>query len=100
MGAEQFSQIVKGFTTANAAFESAVAEAHWDFGHAGYTGTIAEKKEFVMIDVPDKWGPWDPEDYAYSLIDEGDERINDKWGPAGCIDLGLDNWLFFGWASS
>ena len=47
----------------------------------------------------------DPSQYANLLIDEGDERVDDKWGPAGCIELprvgdGEKTFLFFGWASS
>lgn len=37
---------------------------------------------------------------AQKMVFDGDPRIDDKWGDAGCIDLG-DGWfLFFGWASS
>jgi len=27
-------------------------------------------------------------------------RIDSKWGPAGCIALGDNTYLFFGWASA
>ena len=41
---------------------------------------------------------------ADALIEIGDRRIRDKWGPAGCIDLTPrkkrdKEFLFFGWAS-
>ncbi len=38
--------------------------------------------------------------YAEFLINEDDSRIADKWGPAGCISLDKNEYLFFGWASS
>lgn len=39
-------------------------------------------------------------DYATKLIDENDPRIDDKWGPAGCIKAERNKYVFFGWASS
>lgn len=98
MGADTFFASAQG-QTAKEAFDAAVKQAQYDYGHAGYTGTIAEKSEFVMI-------PYDPEtngspdQYADRLIEEGDDRIDDKWGPAGCFKIGPDVYYFFGWASS
>ena len=63
----------------------------------GYTGTIAEKHNFNVI--PLKEG-LEPREYADKLIDDCDPRIDDKWGPAGCFDLGGGRYFFFGWASS
>jgi hypothetical protein len=96
MGAMTFWHKARG-KTALEAFRSAVEEAEYDYGHSGYTGTIAEKNEFTLIPVPSNM---DPEEYAQELMDLDDERISDKWGPAGCVDLGKDQYLFFGWASS
>ena len=96
MGAESFVTYTHG-DTAKEAFRVAVSEAQRDHGHSGYSGTIAEKNEFVMIDLP---AGENPRDFAYALIDNDDSRISDKWGPAGCIDLGEGKYLFFGWASS
>lgn len=96
MGAEVFYQQAKG-KSAKEAFQSAVDQAHYDYGHAGYTGSIAEKDSFVMIDCPDDV---DPISYADELITDCDDRIDDKWGPAGCFDLKNGVYLFFGWASS
>lgn len=96
MGAQTFFQQAKGKTAADA-FHAARDSAAWEHGHGGYTGTIAEKSEFVMIDCP--LGE-SPHRYADKLILEDDERIVNKWGPAGCIKLGGDEYLFFGWASS
>lgn len=100
MGADTFMITVSG-KTAEAAFASALAAARYMNGHGGYTGTIAEKQSFVMIDVP---RGEDARAYARKLIDDADVRIDDKWGPAGCIKLGAgkddSQFLFFGWASS
>ena len=96
MGAHEFMTEANG-KTAEEAFRTAVNQAEWEYGHAGYTGTIAEKMQFVMIPLP---AGEDPYDYADKLIRDGDDRIDDKWGPAGCIALSNDAFLFFGWASS
>jgi hypothetical protein len=58
MGAEQFFVTSTGKNPFEA-FDRAVAQAQYDFGHAGYTGTIAEKSDFSMMRVPvDSWR-WD-----------------------------------------
>ena len=102
MGACTFIDIVSG-PSANRAFEERTQRARHDHGHAGYTGTIAEKHDFVQI-------PFSPTDamsaveearaLAQKLLNEGDPRIDDKWGPAGCIAVGNGEFIFFGWASS
>ena len=96
MGAADFYTVSQG-KTARDAFNNAVDQARFDHGHAGYTGGVAEKHEFVMVQTP---AGSDPHEYAGRLIDQSDPRIRDKWGPAGCIALGGDRYLFFGWASS
>ncbi|MCJ8332420.1 MAG: hypothetical protein HRT89_21215 [Lentisphaeria bacterium] len=95
MGAETFMTQANG-KSAQDAFNAAVEDANYEHGHGGYTGTIAEKCNFTTIPSTEE----NSYDYAEKLIDEGDERIDDKWGPAGCIELGSDRYLFFGWASS
>jgi hypothetical protein len=99
MGAQTFSQIASG-KTAKEAFDNAVKEAQYDYGHAGYTGTIAEKDSFIMIPTPaDLVGQ---ENVYVDYNDDNDDwdKVNDKWGPAGCYDLGNGRYCFFGWASS
>lgn len=94
MGAHQFMVRARGKTPKEAFYE-AVDQASYEHGHGGYTGTIAEKREFVVIPVP----LGEPAArFANRLLD--DPRVNDKWGPAGCVHLGDDEYLFFGWASS
>lgn len=99
MGANTFENLAKA-ESAEAAFRYCVEEAQYDFGHAGYTGTIAEKDSFVLINEPKVNSVDEARALANKLIDEGDERIDDKWGPAGCIPCGDNLYLFFGWASS
>lgn len=96
MGASSFVVRVNGID-AREAFELAVEQAQYDYGHSGYTGTIAEKNDFVMIELDHGDNP---EDYAYKLINDLDNRISGKWGPAGCFALGNNEFMFFGWASS
>jgi len=103
MGAETFFHTALG-KTAKEAFRMAVKDSEYEYGHRGYTGTIAEKDSFVFVaqkTFPDRDSAMD---YADKLIDEGDERIDDKWGPAGCVEFknkqGEIEYLFFGWASS
>ena len=95
MGADVFMTTATG-VSARDAFISAVREAQYECGHGGYTGTIAEKHNFNVI--PLKEG-LEPREYADKLIDDCDPRIDDKWGPAGCFDLGGGRYFFFGWAS-
>ena len=96
MGSQVFTTIGTG-ASVQAAFNDEVEHACFNHGHGGYSGTIAEKSEFVMIPcLPGQTA----EDTANILIDKDDPRITDKWGPAGCIDMGDGDFLFFGWASS
>ena len=96
MGAFSFFNRVTG-ANADSAFQNAVEAACDEHGRGGYTGTIAEKCEFVNIPLPDCT---DPQTYAEQLINDCDVRIEDKWGPAGCIQTGPREFLFFGLAST
>jgi hypothetical protein len=96
MGAQQFFNRATG-KNARDAFVNAVERASDDEGRGGYTGTIAEKHEFVMISVPDGE---DATAFARKLLNEDDPRIEDKWGPAGCVKVKEGEFVFFGWASS
>jgi hypothetical protein len=95
MGATDFMVRSKG-NSAKEAFQKAVSSAQMEYGNGGYSGSIAEKRNFIMIEVPEGK---DPIEYAEELIDDEDSKVNDKWGPAGCFDLGNGSYLFFGWAS-
>ena len=52
MGATNFTVTARG-KTASEAFDYATENARYENGHGGYTGTIAEKRSFVMV-TPDK----------------------------------------------
>jgi hypothetical protein len=110
MGACDFTAVAWG-RTPQEAFRQAVESAQWEHGHGGYSGTIAEKHEFVMISVPKVQGlPTEKQASEYIdkiMYDEMDPRIEDKWGPAGCIEFapekptkGVRHFIFFGYASS
>lgn len=95
MGAREFKTMASG-TTATEAFRTAIEDALHKYGHAGYTGSIAEKNSFVMITKPaDK----DLHDFIEELYDKEDKRIMDKWGDAGCIKVEDGKFCFFGLAS-
>lgn len=96
MGSETFFQQDRG-KTAQEAFTAARDEAAYEYGHGGYTGTLAEKEEFTEIEVP---AGETPTAFADRLVHEGDPRIDDKRGPAGCVKVEEGVWLFFGSASS
>lgn len=98
MGASEFFQFSNG-ETAKKAFINAVQEAKDDYGHNGYTGTIAEKNEYVRVGTVNT--KEEAKELAEKLLLDDDPRIEDKWGPAGAICINDTNeWLFFGWASS
>jgi len=109
MGSELFIHVAKG-KTAQIAFDAAVEEAAYAHGHSGYTGTIAEKESFIEIPLPEKFSRTKQkkgeslEDYAsrYAewLLGKSDDRVDDKWGPAGCLKIKRGSYLFFGWAST
>ncbi len=96
MGAQEFTQKAKG-KTAKDAFHAAREQAYYDYGHAGYTGSIAEKSEFVEIPVPTGQ---EAIQFASQLLANADPRVDDKWGPAGCVKITNGEYYFFGWASS
>ncbi len=98
MAAETFITDASG-DTAQAAFTAARKKAQYDHGHAGYTGTIAEKDTFVLIPFPGGDAKT-AHAFAEALLRSGDKRIDSKWGPAGCLDLGEGKYVFFGWASA
>ncbi len=101
MGASEFITTSSG-KTPKEAFIKAVREAAFWYGHGGYTGTIAEKDGFLMIDPPKK--EVNLYDYIGALLDDEESPVTDKWGPAGCINIdekeGVSQYVFFGFAST
>ena len=123
MGAESFMEIRKG-KNAQEVFDRLVEDAQWDHGHAGYTGPIAEKSEFLEFSRPKGMS----RDSVIKMVDRLDsvrfltdgqpdvealqalypkfdmlkvyKTYDSKWGPALCIELPNKEYLFAGWASS
>lgn len=103
MGACSFITIGNG-ATAREAFEDAKARASCEGASdaEGYSGTIYEKRDFVMFTLPKGENA---AEYASELM-ESDHRVSEKRGPAGCIKLepvGVNHpseWLFFGYSPS
>lgn len=104
MGAEQFVTRATG-ASASEAFSRAVEQAQYDYGHAGYTGTIAEKRGFKLV-TPN--GPGEsPKQVVERCLEDDRHFCQDKWGDAGAVDAGPNPknpkeriFIFFGWASS
>ena len=93
MGASSFNEEWQG-KTPQAAFRGAVESAQWEFGHGGYSGSMAEKSDFEVVHPV---GGETPEGCINRHIDA--DTFGDKWGPAGCVHLGSGKYRFFGWAS-
>jgi hypothetical protein len=113
MGAANFRTINTGATAADA-FDQAVAEAQNEYGCEGYTGTIAEKDGFLLVELPlnieaelvvgaldlaqfgDSYYLSDREEAMKSIAFLAENFVNadnilalylNKWGPALCFKL-------------
>ncbi len=114
MGANSFTEVGYGKSVAEA-FDAAAEQARWEHGHGGYSGTLAEKRDFVMLQAPagmsahefaaaaqDYWlldrledypaaaprlDPWRHDLDKVSAIKDAYERTDDKRGPAGALEL-------------
>lgn len=83
MGADWFTWEQSGSDVAEA-FHAALRDAAFEYGHGGYTGTIAEKDSYTVIDRTIR--TWeDTRRFADTLMD--DDRVSDKWGPAGALPI-------------
>lgn len=85
MGANEFHNLAEGPDVATA-FSNAYDQAVHEHGHGGYSGSLAEKRDYVvMVQQPVS------QVAAYALarqfLEDQDERIDDKWGPAGAIPV-------------
>ena len=124
MGAETFYTIEKG-KNAKEAFNRAVEEAQWNHGHGGYSGSIAEKREYTEFTRPKGMREKTVRTLMHDLMDFhfGDDKkknriakkypkfptytltnmaktFDDKWGPAVCMEVKPNIYYFCGWASS
>ncbi len=115
MGAEQFFTVSLG-RNPHQAFDKAVEQAYWDYGHGGYTGSIAEKDGFKFAGqvstphwrkVPDWFEreiakrypamtamrykgrlPGTPIPPAYrKMVSKFVDIYEQKWGPAICYEV-------------
>lgn len=119
MGANEFECTARG-ATAEEAFDQARDQAQWDYGHRGYTGTIAEKGDFVKFDLPDGITVREFVDLLHITYGDKDQMMaksqsfpkpvretllhacdvyDDKWGPAVCVEIEPGKFLFCGLAS-
>ena len=103
MGADEFYN-KKSAKTAAEAFKALVDEALYKEGHDGYTGTIAEKGDFRMVEPHIGESP---KECVRRLLEDESHWSQDKFGPAACIDAGPSQkvpgnrlFMFFGWAAS
>ena len=103
MGACTFETISCG-KTAQEAFDIAVSQSQYESGHS-YSGEIGMKHSFKMFVFDAKIHT--SVDRLINELIMNDPKVSDKWGPAGCIDLGpsekqpsLNKYVFFGFASS
>ena len=97
MGAQEFETIGHG-STVQEAFGNAKEEAFYEYGHSGYTGTIAEKNSFSII--PCGMTPREVQSKMDACMQDYNHFTQNKWGAAGAIKLSKNTWLFFGCASS
>jgi len=68
-----------------------IDQAAYDYGHAGYSGSFAEKLS-VKID----------RSIVYDNEDDADKRCEDngKWEPADVVPIKGIGWYMAGWCSS
>lgn len=84
--------------TVDEAFSTAVRQARDEYGNGGYSGSVAEKRSCVMVaDAPMSLAA--AASLGNVLIGIDDERISDKGGPAGAIELDTGGYYLFGWAN-
>jgi hypothetical protein len=74
-------------------FWKLVQQCRYDFGHAGYTGTFAEKTAVKIIPIPID------QDYLTKTQIEEHPDGQDKWGPAVGGMIGPAEYYIFGWCS-
>ena len=100
MGASTFSASVYA-PSAEEGYDLLVAEAHYEYGHDPFNGTISTTEGF--IEMPFGLAE-DSEDWMERVFDSEEVR---KWGPCACVeathieknDKGWPLWHFAGWAA-
>ena len=86
MGAMTFEDLARG-KSAKLAFSAAVEQAAYEHGHGGYTGTLAEKHQFEIVEPTREIDQSNLESDALALAEEMRKAGygDDKWGPAMCL---------------
>jgi len=108
MGASQFTRHGHGKTDKEA-FRNAYDEAGYENGHS-YSGDLASKDGYILTTPPAGISPREwmrmIEDFDPSTADPKHKAqlsrlfniYDEKYGPALCIKLDADDYIFFGWA--
>jgi hypothetical protein len=89
MGSNTFVETAKGNSPMQA-FNALVAQAQYEYGYGGYTGSIAEKGGDGLKVFPS----------GVDIEDILDSDMLSKWGPTGYIEEEKGVYTFFGLASS
>lgn len=80
-------------------FQEIVEQCLYDYGHAGYTGTFAEKDPDDLLVVEELDGVtktvWSLDEARKHAMD-----CNDKWGPTFAYRLNDGSWYIAGWCSN
>jgi hypothetical protein len=93
MGAEYCSDIIDSNVTKeelSKKFLELKEKDEYNYGHAGYTGSFAEKEDIDIID----------EVMTLEKAEAYTQDNNDKWGNAFVIKLVDGRWYIGGWCSS
>ena len=99
-GGQFFINFGKG-SNIKAAFRDAINNARDEYGNRGYTGSVAEKDDYIEIELPPEIDINNRRALMYWIYDaKMDSHFMDKWGPAGAVKVGRNKWAFFGMASS
>ena len=95
MTLKPFIQLVTG-ESPERAFDTGTHAARLAFGTNGFTGSLADKGDFIIIRCPKIY---EPKAYAEYLLDSQDQRIAEMWSPAGMIQQGPGAWWSFGFSA-
>lgn len=82
-------------TEAVAFCRQAIRDAQWEYGHGGYSGTLAEADGAIVDTSKEFTSVQDAYDYL--------EDVAEKWGPAVGVRVKVDDkllYVFGAWCSS
>ena len=82
MGTTEFQVYAEGVDPEKA-FRNAIGEATAEYGNRPHTGSVAEKSEFIVVHADPV--PYNKAEKIAMQALVSDERIQDKFGPAGAI---------------